>query len=139
MAAREDILTAIRGRHPAPVELPHVPDFRQAPGDLVSAFTAALKRLDGKTVTQPPADLQQWLSETFPGATRICSAVPGMIFSMPTEQIRSFGTFPHRSALPSLVTVTTAPVCATAKLAPVIPASASRISGRVCSRMTLAR
>ena len=76
MAAREDILTAIRDRHPAPVELPHVPDFRQAPDDLVGLFTDALARLDGKTVTQPPADLQAWLAETFPGASRICSAVP---------------------------------------------------------------
>jgi hypothetical protein len=67
------------------------------------------------------------------------SALPGMTFSIPIEQIRKFGTLPERSALPSLVTVTTAPVFATAKLAPVMPASAARISGRVCSRMTRAR
>ena len=76
MTAREDILTAIRDRHPVPVDLPHIPGFRQAPGDLVGAFTAALARLDGQAVTQPPADLQQWLAETFPDASRICSAVP---------------------------------------------------------------
>jgi L-lactate dehydrogenase complex protein LldG len=76
MTAREDILTAIRSRHPAPVELPHIPDFRQAPGNLIALFTAALQRLDGQTVPQPPADLQRWLAETFPGASRICSAVP---------------------------------------------------------------
>jgi L-lactate dehydrogenase complex protein LldG len=76
MAAREDILTAIRSSHPAPVELPHIPDFRQAPSDLVGAFTEALARLDGKTITAPPADLQAWLSEAFPGTRRICSAVP---------------------------------------------------------------
>jgi L-lactate dehydrogenase complex protein LldG len=76
MAAREDILAAIGGRRPAPRELPPIPDFRHATGDLTSSFAAALARLDGTTITQPPADLQRWLSETFPGASRICSAVP---------------------------------------------------------------
>ncbi len=55
--------------------------------------------------------------------TARCSLL-GMVFSSPTEQIRSSGALPERSALPSLVTVTTAPVSATAKLAPVIPAVA---------------
>jgi L-lactate dehydrogenase complex protein LldG len=32
--------------------------------------------LDGQTITQPPDDLQAWLSATFPDARRICSAVP---------------------------------------------------------------
>jgi L-lactate dehydrogenase complex protein LldG len=27
-------------------------------------------------VTEPPTDLQQWLTETFPDAGRVCSAVP---------------------------------------------------------------
>jgi L-lactate dehydrogenase complex protein LldG len=76
MAAREDILTALREGGPASRELPPVPDFRHAPGDLTSAFAAALERLDGTTVTQPPDDLQRWLSETFPDASRICSVVP---------------------------------------------------------------
>ncbi|HYZ57138.1 MAG TPA: LUD domain-containing protein [Streptosporangiaceae bacterium] len=83
MAAREDILTAIRDRGPAPRELPHVPDFRQGPDDLISLFTAALARLDGQAVTQPPADLQRWLAETFPGASRICSAVPEVAGTLP--------------------------------------------------------
>jgi L-lactate dehydrogenase complex protein LldG len=43
---------------------------------LIDLFAVALARLDGKTVPQPPADLQQWLSETFPQSSRICSAVP---------------------------------------------------------------
>ena len=76
MAARDDILTAIRDRGPAPRQLPQVPDFRQAPEDLISPFTAALKRLDGQTVRQPPAGVQRWLAETFPDASRVCSAVP---------------------------------------------------------------
>jgi L-lactate dehydrogenase complex protein LldG len=76
MPAREDILTAIRERQPASRELPQVPGF-QHPGDpLIDLFTAALARLDGDSVTEPPADLQRWLSETFPGASRICSTVP---------------------------------------------------------------
>jgi len=76
MTAREDILTAIRERQPASRELPQVPGF-QHPGDpLIDLFTAALARLDGDSVTESPADLQRWLSETFPGASRICSTVP---------------------------------------------------------------
>ena len=76
MTAREDILTAIRDRGPASRELPHVPEFRQEPDDLISLFTAALQRLDGQTVSHPPAGVQRWLAETFPHASRVCSAVP---------------------------------------------------------------
>lgn len=76
MAAREDILTAIRGHSPAPLELPRIPDFREGHGDLTGLFTAALQELDGQAVSQPPASLQRWLAETFPDARRICSAVP---------------------------------------------------------------
>lgn len=76
MTAREEILGAVRARHPPPRELPPVPDFHRAGDDLVAAFTAALARLDGKTVTDPPADLGDWLTETFAGAPRICSATP---------------------------------------------------------------
>src|SRR5262249_38292450 len=76
MAAREDILATVRAGQPASRELPQVPDFHQANGNLIGQFTAALALLDGKSLTQPPADLQRWLSETFPDASRICSAVP---------------------------------------------------------------
>ena len=76
MNAREDILTAIRDHGPAPQELPRVPDFSRRPGDLVRLFTEALVRLDGQVVSQPPADIQAWLSATFPDARKVCSAVP---------------------------------------------------------------
>jgi L-lactate dehydrogenase complex protein LldG len=76
MSARDEILTAIRERHPPSRELPQVPDFHRATGGLVDLFTDALARLDGKSVTVTPPDLQQWLTETFPDAGRICSAVP---------------------------------------------------------------
>jgi L-lactate dehydrogenase complex protein LldG len=76
MGAREQILTAIRERHPPSREMPHVPDFHHATDGLTELFTAALARLDGTSVTEPPTDLQRWLSETFPDASRICSAVP---------------------------------------------------------------
>ena len=76
MAAREDILAAIRDRGPASRELPHVPDFHQAPEDLISLFTAALARLDGQTVSHPPAGVQRWLAQAFPDASRVCSVVP---------------------------------------------------------------
>lgn len=76
MNVREEILTAIRQHHPPSRALPEVPDFHQATDGLIDRFTAALARLDGNSVTEPPPDLHQWLSETFPDASRICSAVP---------------------------------------------------------------
>lgn len=74
MTARDDILAAVRRNAPASRELPTVGDFGRAPGDLVGLFTAALARLDGKTITLPPAGITDWLTETFPTAVRICSA-----------------------------------------------------------------
>lgn len=75
MSSRDDILTAVRDHAPANQELPQVPDFRRGPDDLVNLFTAALARLDGKVVTQPPSAIQAWLAAAFPDAHRICSAV----------------------------------------------------------------
>lgn len=86
MGARDDILTAIRDRGPAPLDMPDLPDFSQGPKDLVNRFTAALGRLDGKTAPQPPADPQAWLSATFPGATRVCSAVPEVAGTVTSDQ-----------------------------------------------------
>ena len=54
---------------------------------------------------------------------------------MPTlRRYAAFGVLADRSALPSLVQVTTAPVSATMKLPPVRPASAVRMRGRVVHR-----
>jgi len=76
MSAREDILAAVREHHPPSTEVPAVPHFKHGTGELGDLFGAALTRLNGKTVTRPPADLQQWLSVTFPDAHHTCSAVP---------------------------------------------------------------
>ncbi|MFD1532655.1 LutC/YkgG family protein [Pseudonocardia aurantiaca] len=76
MGTREDILTAIRERRPPSRELPQIPDFHHKADDLTGLFAAALARLDGNTITQPPDDLQQWLTRTFPHAQRVCSTVP---------------------------------------------------------------
>jgi L-lactate dehydrogenase complex protein LldG len=76
VGAREDILKAISGRGPATQELPLIPDFHRGAADLIGPFVAALARLDGKVITEPLADLQRWLSDSFPDAHRICSAVP---------------------------------------------------------------
>lgn len=86
MGAREDILTAIRDRGPAPRELPPVPDFSRGGGDLAGLFISALARLDGQAVPSPPAGLQQWLAATFPDATRICSAVPEVTGTVTPDQ-----------------------------------------------------
>jgi L-lactate dehydrogenase complex protein LldG len=74
MSAREEMLAAVRDRLPVVPPLPHVPDFASDTGDLVSVFTAALERLDGKVVIAPPAGLQSWVATAFPDARRICSA-----------------------------------------------------------------
>jgi L-lactate dehydrogenase complex protein LldG len=76
MSAREKILTAVRQHHPPSRELPSVPGFHRETDGLIDMFTDALARLDGQTVTEPPTDLQRWLSETFPDVKRVCSAVP---------------------------------------------------------------
>jgi L-lactate dehydrogenase complex protein LldG len=76
MPAREDILSALRERRPPSRELPQIPDFHDGQDGLIERFTAALARLEGTTVTEPPTDLRRWLTETFPDAGRICSAVP---------------------------------------------------------------
>jgi hypothetical protein len=100
----------------------------------ISPFCRGVRKCDVYWVMELPVALR--VSRRMKTAR---SSFLGMIFSSPTEQIRSSGTLPERSALPSLVTVTMAPVSATAKLAPVIPALALFISGRVFSRITCAR
>jgi L-lactate dehydrogenase complex protein LldG len=66
--------------------MPEVPDFHYATDGLIDRFIAALARLDGRSVTRPPTDLQQWLSETFPDARRICSAVPELTGTVTTAE-----------------------------------------------------
>jgi L-lactate dehydrogenase complex protein LldG len=86
MDAREDILTAVRDHGPAPRELPPVPGFHRNGADLPGLFTAALARLDGQAIPPPPAGMQPWLAATFPGATRICSAVPEVTGTITVDQ-----------------------------------------------------
>jgi L-lactate dehydrogenase complex protein LldG len=76
VTAREEILAAVRERHPPTRELPRVPDFHRGAECLAELFTEALRRLDGASLTEPPAGLQQWLRDTFPQARRVCSATP---------------------------------------------------------------
>jgi L-lactate dehydrogenase complex protein LldG len=99
MSAREEILTALRERHPPAQELPQVPGFHRATGGLVDLFADALSRLDGTSVIDPPPDLHQWLTETFPEAGRICSAVPELTGTV------TLAEFPNWSA-PANVDVT---------------------------------
>jgi L-lactate dehydrogenase complex protein LldG len=76
MGARDEILTAVRERRPRSRGLPAVPDFQGEGSGLVRVFAEAVARLDGRTVGEPPRDLDRWVSENFPDASRICSAVP---------------------------------------------------------------
>lgn len=77
MSARDDILNAVRDSAPfqQPLPLPHVPDFASLSDDLVSLFTVAQARLDGKVIPEPPSGIQSWLLTAFPDARRIYSAV----------------------------------------------------------------
>ncbi len=61
-------------------------------------------------------------------------AVEGTSFSMPAVTISTGGGVVVSSALPSLVTVQTAPVSATRKLAPAMPISADRNFSRSTRR-----
>ena len=67
------------------------------------------------------------------------SRARGISFSMPMLAMWSGGTLAPMSALPSLVQTTNPPVSATAKLAPVMPASAAMNFGRAFWRIASAR
>lgn len=93
-----------------------------------------------------PRNVEVYCVIVSPVALRVSSrtktarlSVVGMIFSIPTEHMCSSGVCAERSAFPSLVATTIAPVSATTKFAPVMPARALRMSGRVFSRITPAR
>jgi hypothetical protein len=85
MAAREEILTAVRQHPPPSRELPKVPAFEGAGDRLIDDFVPALELIEGGCVVQPPSDLESWLSERFPEAKRICSAVAELNGSVTPE------------------------------------------------------
>jgi L-lactate dehydrogenase complex protein LldG len=77
MSFRNTILQNVRNNQPSPRELPPVPKFHsEQPVDLKKRFVEALKELTGEVVTEPPADLDQFLKKRFPKAKTFCSAVP---------------------------------------------------------------
>src|ERR1700692_3810828 len=77
MSFRDTILQNVRNNQPSSRELPAVPKFHsEQPVDLKKEFTAALKKLYGEVVTEPPADFEGFLRKRFPDAKTICSAVP---------------------------------------------------------------
>ena len=60
---------------PAAVQRPPSRVPVQRPADLVDLSTAAVARLYGTVISQPPPGSQQWLWTAFPGAHRVYSAV----------------------------------------------------------------
>jgi L-lactate dehydrogenase complex protein LldG len=77
MTIRDSILSDIRKNQPSARDLPSVPFFHSTtPVDLKEKFYASLKRMAGDTITQYPDDLAQFIVARFPGAKKICSAVP---------------------------------------------------------------
>src|SRR5580658_568653 len=77
MTIRDSILSDIRKNQPSARDLPSVPFFHSTtPVDLKEKFCASLKGMAGDTITQYPDDLAQFIVARFPGAKKICSAVP---------------------------------------------------------------
>ena len=77
MNFRETILQNVRSNQPSSRELPTIPKFHsEQPVDLKKQFIAALKKLYGDALTEPPADFEEFLRKRFPDAKTICSAVP---------------------------------------------------------------
>jgi L-lactate dehydrogenase complex protein LldG len=91
VTARDDILNAVRGGAAAGVDLPKVPDFCSAPADLVDLFAAALARLDGKAIAQPPSGIQHWLSAAFLNAHRVYSAVSEVTGTVERAEFADWG------------------------------------------------
>jgi len=66
MNVRDTILQNVRNNQPSPRELPAVPAFHSPqPLDLKEQFIAALKKLSGEVVPEPPADLDAFLRNDF--------------------------------------------------------------------------
>ena len=77
MSFRETILQNVRSNQPSSRELPTIPKFHsEQPVDLKKQFIAALKKLYGDVLTEPPTDFEKFLRKRFPDAKTICSAVP---------------------------------------------------------------
>lgn len=70
------------------------PDFCSAPADLVDLFTAALARLDGKVISQPPSGIRHWLSTAFPNAHRVYSAVGEVTGTVDRAEFADWGARP---------------------------------------------
>jgi len=77
MTIRDSILQDIRKNQPSARDLPAVPFFHGATtANLQNQFCASLKRMAGDTIIQYPEDLGRYIAARFPGAKKICSAVP---------------------------------------------------------------
>jgi L-lactate dehydrogenase complex protein LldG len=76
-SARENILERIRKSRLPAKDRPEIPDFpRLATADFTPHFRSGLEAMAGKLVDQRPADLGEFLKNTFPNAKNFCSAVP---------------------------------------------------------------
>jgi len=77
MTIRDSILQDIRKNQPSARDLPAVPFFhRTTTVNLQEQFCASLKRMAGETIIEYPEDLGRFIAARFPGAKKICSAVP---------------------------------------------------------------
>ncbi|MEO8311535.1 MAG: LUD domain-containing protein [Caldimonas sp.] len=77
MSSRELILARVRRNQPPWRELPTIPEFARAPGDLLAAFAAALARMGGRMAEAPTGEsLYACIRSLHPQARVICSAAP---------------------------------------------------------------
>jgi len=80
--SREQILAAVRGHQPAPVELPELPDFNADADTSLVAFGDALARLGGRLV-MPEGTPADTVRACHPQAQVIVSATPEVAGTRP--------------------------------------------------------
>ena len=92
MSARDDVLARVRRLQPAPRPLPAWPAFTQADGPQAASwtsFTASLERMGGKVAEAPAGgDPAAWITQHFPDARVVCSAVPEVAGNRPIAAVR---------------------------------------------------
>ena len=89
MTSRDEILARVRKSQPAGVALPAVPTFDTGGVPLLDRFRTAVARMGAKVVAPPrEGDLATLVTELFPDAKVICSAVPEVAGNRALDRVR---------------------------------------------------
>lgn len=90
MSSRELILGRVRRNQPPWRELPSIPPFGPAPGDLLAAFAAALARMGGRMAQAPVGmSLDDFIGSLYPQARVVCSASPEVAGTRAIDSVAS--------------------------------------------------